>query len=310
MPSAATQATRRRRSIFRGLMHSFATSPQPIRRAQVRAAQRSPWCAAPDRSPAPEKPDRRWNSPDRRLSHRSHGTKRRICDTRRRLATRCPARLEAYGGGGDPSAGLRCAPNARFRAMIASICASVSIPPALCAKAGIAVPGTPFAVTFRIVRFRPRSPDRRGSARADSGAAFAVRAVASRAVLRIQRFEIENVVGLHGNRIRRGSSRQARAPDNATVRLRLRTPRTPHCAPVYHGCASPSGGSPERFSLIAPGTSIPALNANGIFWRVNTFSCRDTTSPATIPNPNCEATNQSQSIFLSSSGFKIPSSCI
>src|SRR5271154_6822496 len=59
------------------------------------------------------------------------------------------ARLR-YEGGLDPWRIPGLLHRDRIPLTITSICLSVSIPPALCANAGIAVPGTPLSMTLRI----------------------------------------------------------------------------------------------------------------------------------------------------------------
>src|SRR5580704_15747182 len=135
-------------------------------------------------------------------------------------------------------------------------------------------------------------------------ATFTVDAMAARAVLRIERVKVDNVIGLNGNRIRGGFAWQARAAGR-DERGSKNGAREKHGRGV-HERESSSGEIGGRLSSIAPGTSIPARRANGILWSVKTLSCRDTTKPATMPNPNCDTTNQSQSIFLSSRGFRMP----
>jgi hypothetical protein len=60
-----------------------------------------------------------------------------------------PVDFAAYEGGFAPSRIPGRLQRDRVSRTITSICASVSIAPALCAKAGIAVPETPFAITLR-----------------------------------------------------------------------------------------------------------------------------------------------------------------
>ena len=61
-----------------------------------------------------------------------------------------PVDFAAYEGGFAPSRIPNRLQRDRISRIITSICASVSMPPALCAKAGIAVPRTPLTVTLRI----------------------------------------------------------------------------------------------------------------------------------------------------------------
>ena len=88
--------------------------------------------------------------PSVRLDRRRRGTIRSTARRRLRLAARRPrtsrrrkAELHRREFPDGSSA-------IGFRVVITSICLSVSIPPALCAKAGIDVPRTPFAITARI----------------------------------------------------------------------------------------------------------------------------------------------------------------
>jgi hypothetical protein len=62
-----------------------------------------------------------------------------------------PAVAVAYGGGIASSAPWAFAERDRIPRTIASISVSLSVPPADFAKAGMAVPGTPLAVTRRNV---------------------------------------------------------------------------------------------------------------------------------------------------------------
>src|SRR5258705_8419340 len=66
---------------------------------------------------------------------------------------------------------------------------------------------------------------------------------------------------------------------------------------IHYGCPSPS------FSSIAPGASIPARTANGIYCQVRMRCCLETTMPATRPKPICEITNQNQSMRWLSTGL-------
>src|SRR5215472_7087255 len=61
-----------------------------------------------------------------------------------------PVDFAAYDGGFAPSRIPGRLQRDRISRTSTSICASVSIPPALCANAGIAVPGTPLTITLRI----------------------------------------------------------------------------------------------------------------------------------------------------------------
>src|SRR5580704_12278310 len=60
-----------------------------------------------------------------------------------------PGLADAYGGGFVPLRTSGFDQRSRIPRTSKSICFSVSIPPALCAKAGMDVPGTPFVAARR-----------------------------------------------------------------------------------------------------------------------------------------------------------------
>src|SRR5207245_7546014 len=119
------------------------------------------------------------------------------------------------------------------------------------------------------------------------GPTAAVGAVAAGAVRVVEDVEVENLVRRDVLRINRTPSRCIVAADEKPGREH--EPRDGDRARQDH-CRS----SPSR-SRTSPGASIPARTANGKRCQVWTRSCRDTTSPATTPNPICDSTNQNQS---------------
>src|SRR5207244_5035443 len=134
-----------------------------------------------------------------------------------------------------------------------------------------------------------RNCEKNGIRQSDGCPAFAVRTVASSAVLSVEKFEFHNLVWRENLRVRSRPTRRTTAAGagrgsdhrgNDDNGLKL------------HGC----GSSPLLFSSIAPGVSMPARTAKGRYCQVRTRSCLDTTMPATTPNPICDMTNHSQSI--------------
>src|SRR5580658_5837199 len=61
-----------------------------------------------------------------------------------------PGLVDEYGGGFAPLKTFGFDQRSRIPRAITSICVSVSIPPALCAKAGMDVPGIPFVAARRM----------------------------------------------------------------------------------------------------------------------------------------------------------------
>ena len=59
--------------------------------------------------------------------------------------------MDAYGGGFVPLKTFGCDQRSRIPWTIKSICFSVSIPPALCANAGMDVPGIPLVAARRMI---------------------------------------------------------------------------------------------------------------------------------------------------------------
>src|SRR6266481_1850844 len=137
-----------------------------------------------------------------------------------------------------------------------------------------------------------------GVCKSNSRSAAAFRTVATCAVLRVQSFEIHNLIRRQSLRIFRrpavreiAAAKQQRSQSQANERMQTH---------------SQGRFSPLSFCRIIPGASIPARIANGRFSRVGIRDCRITTSPATIPKPICEAMNQNQLMWLSSTGFNQP----
>src|SRR4029453_328382 len=123
-------------------------------------------------------------------------------------------------------------------------------------------------------------------------------AVASRAVVGVERGELQHLVRRAGLRAlawraRRGAAAreqgQAQSGDGTEIRRSV------------HGRSS----APCR-GAISPGASTPARRANERFSEVGRRVWRSTTRPATTPNATCDAPNQTQSIWLCSSGLIRP----
>src|SRR6266436_8858672 len=145
-------------------------------------------------------------------------------------------------------------------------------------------------------------PDRRvagdseidGIVQRDRGAAFSSRAVAPSAVRSIERVEVPDRPRILHFGASRGLARGAPARRDA-----------PGQRDDKHGCAV-HPFSPFPFSWARPDASIPARRTSGSFCQTSTRACRETTIPATTPNPICESTNQGQSTCWLSTGLTIP----
>src|SRR6516225_8963553 len=126
--------------------------------------------------------------------------------------------------------------------------------------------------------------------------------MAGRAVLLEERVEIQQIVrsdhfralpGTAGRVVASGDDESRHDPSEPRPGTYARTQKV-------HRSSLPS------FSFMIPGASIPARTANGRNCRVLTRCWRTTTSPATTPNPICEATNHFQSISSSIRGLITP----
>src|SRR5262249_48190813 len=135
-------------------------------------------------------------------------------------------------------------------------------------------------------------------AKADCRSAAAIRTMTSSTVLPVKEIEIYNLARWDHLRVRSGPP----------WRVFQRTAAC--CSQRQHGeqkvfALHRRSSSLPSFS-ITPGASIPARMMNGKCCQVRTRSCRETTIPATTPNPTCESTNQNQSIRWLSTGLTIP----
>ena len=127
-----------------GPRHHRASPAHP-----TRAGLQSQWFEVAGRLPERGRIHPRSNWPCSLRGRPLHDRRSSTFDThRRRVADRREPALHKAGESALPRASGFA--QDRIPRTSASICLSVSIPPALCAKAGIGVPGTPFAAVRRI----------------------------------------------------------------------------------------------------------------------------------------------------------------
>src|SRR5262249_2156059 len=125
------------------------------------------------------------------------------------------------------------------------------------------------------------------------GSAPSLRPVAPGAIRRVERVARRHLVGTDGLRFICGLPREALFAGRGGQR----DPCEDRGRELHRSFSSPRS---------RPDASIPARTANGAPCQVRMRVRLETTSPATIPNPNCETTNQSQSMRALSTGLMIP----
>ena len=161
---------------------------------------------------------------------------------------------------------------ARMPVTSTSTCASVSMPPARRAKAGIGVWGIPLAMASAD-HVIARDREIRRVRQAKRGAAATLGAVTAGTVRGVESLEVEHLVrcdvGLEVPGSRRAVTRRGRWP-----------------ARQYAGGVSRVVTIPLLLARASvPGVWSPARTASGSGCAVFTRSCLETTTPAAMPNP-------------------------
>ena len=207
-----------------------------------------------------------------------------------------PADVAAYEGGFAPASAAGSLQRDRMPLTIASICFSVSIPPARCAKAGIDVPRTPSAMMARI--------ERSSTIARYTGLASAIaappRPLAPWQPAQLSAYNASNSTTSFGASViepARGWPGGVPQPTSSTPSVATSIVDAESSRTCVTTVASPRGE-------IVPGASMPARRANETFSSVGIGDWRTTTTPATMPNATCDAMNQNQSMRLASSGFR------
>src|ERR1700686_3993334 len=119
--------------------------------------------------------------------------------------------------------------------------------------------------------------EKNGIGQSNSCATLAVRSMTSCTVLSIEGTELHDFARWHY--LRAGPRCAGGTAAGGADQERDRRKSSDNSSTAHCGRFSPF------LSSIAPGTSIPARTAKGRYCQVRTRSCRETTMPATMPNP-------------------------